>query len=120
MADRWRLVVRDGASVRKSTWPTLAEALDQQQAETVEAANRPEVHAIDLKVRDFEPGDQVVMRAGIKGPQRWVPKVRCGIDVRGDGSVKPWIGGAGKREVDVRKKETPWLALRRELGVKKA
>jgi hypothetical protein len=42
------------------------------------------------------------------------------MDVRGDGSAEPWIGGAGKREVEVRRKETPWLALRRELGVKKA
>jgi hypothetical protein len=41
------------------------------------------------------------------------------MDVRGDGSAEPWIGGAGKSEVEVRKKETPWLALRRELGVKK-
>lgn len=119
MAERWRLVVRDGATVSKSDFESLVEALDQLQAETVEAANRPPVKAIDLKVRDFEPSDQVVLRAQVKGPQRWIPKVQCGIDVRGDGSVKPWIGGAGKREVEVRKKETPWLALRRELGVKR-
>jgi len=119
VADRWRLVVRDGASVRKSEWPSLAEALDELQAETVEASNRPPAEPIDLRVRDFEPRDLVVMRATVKGPQRFVPKVRCGMDVRGDGSAHPWIGGAGKSEVDVRKKETPWLALRRELGVKK-
>jgi hypothetical protein len=120
VAERWRLVVRDGATVRKSIWPTLADALDQLQAETVEASNRPPAQPVDLKVRDFTPRDLVVMRAGVKGPQRLLPKVRCGMDVRGDGSAEPWIGGAGKREVEVRRKETPWLALRRELGVKKA
>jgi len=118
MAERWRLVVRDGAAVRKSVWPTLAEALNGLQAETVEAANRPQAKGIDLKVRDFEPHDLVVMRAGVKGPQRFVAKVRCGMDVRGDGSAEPWIGGAGRREVAAHKKETPWQALRRELGVK--
>ena len=120
MAERWRLVVRDGAQVSKSDFESLSAALDELQAESVEAANRPPVQPIDLKVRDFEPADQIVMRCQVKGPQRWLPKVQCGVDVRGDGSVKPWIGGSRKREVEVRKKETPWLALRRELGVKKA
>jgi len=117
MKERWRLVVRDGPSVRRSTWPALADALDKLQAETAEAANRPAAKEIDVKVRYYRPEDQVRMRAEIRGPERFVPKVRCGIDVRGDGSLEPWTGGAERHDVPVAAGETAWNALRRSLGV---
>ncbi|CAB4864895.1 MAG: hypothetical protein F2799_01980 [Actinobacteria bacterium] len=118
MAERWRLVVRDGAKVRRSQWDSLKRALEQLQAETAAAATRTPSAAVDLKIREFQPEDLVAMRVQLKGPQRFVPKVRCGMDVRGDGSLLPWIGGAGRKQVECKGKETAWQALRRELGVR--
>lgn len=113
MAEHWRLVVRDGSKVRRSSYGSLEAAFDELQAETVEASNRPPAKEIDVKTRYYRPEDQVVMRAQLRGPQRFIPKVRCGIDVRGDGSPEPWTGGSSRRDVDVRKGETAWQALKR-------
>lgn len=116
MAESWRLVVRDGSDVRRSTHASFNEAFDELQAETVEASNRPPAKEIDVKTRYYRPEDQVIMRAQLRGPQRFVPKVRCGIDVRGDGSPEPWTGGSSRKDVEVRKGETAWQALRRTVG----
>ena len=116
MADRWKLLVRDGASVRTTIHQTLSAALDELQAETVEAAARPRAREVDLKVRTISPQDRVVMRAEVKGPERLFAKTHAGVDVRGDQSVLPWTGGRKRVEVKPRKGETPWQALRRELS----
>ena len=117
MAERWKLVVRDGSTVRKSVHPTLRSALDGLQAETAEAANRPPAKSVDLRFRDYGPEDLVVMRAEVKGPQKHFAKVTAGMDVRGDGRLEPWVGGAKRAEVEVGKRETAWQALSRALGV---
>ena len=117
MAERWRLVVRDGAIVRKSTLVNMESALMELQAETAQAAGRPTAEPVGFVGRDFAPEDLVVMRAQLRGPERFVSKVRCGIDVRGDGTLEPWIGGSKRRQVEPRKREDAWQALRRELGV---
>jgi hypothetical protein len=117
VAERWKLVVRDGPTVRKSIHPTLGEALDGLQAETAEAANRAPAREVDLRFRSYGPEDRVVMRAEVKGPQRHFAKVTAGIDVRGDNRLEPWLGGAARSEVEVRKGETAWQALRRALGL---
>jgi hypothetical protein len=117
MAERWRLVVRDGPSVRKSSFTELDAALDAMQAETAAAAARPPAKPVEMKVRVFEPSDQVVLRAVLKGPERFVPKIRCGLDVRGDGRLEAWLGGNARIAVEPGRRETVWHALRRELGL---
>ena len=116
MADRWKLLIRDGAAVRKTVHQTLSAALDELQSETVEAAARPRAQEVDLKVRSFSPEDQVVMRAEVKGPERFFAKTHAGVDVRGDQSVLAWGGGRKRVELKPRKGESPWQALRRELS----
>jgi hypothetical protein len=116
MAERWKLTVRDGPAVRRSVFADLGAALDQLQGETVEAANRPSRAAIEMKVRKFEPGDLVVMRTELRGPQRYFAKVVAGIDVRGDGTLAPWVGAGSRSLIDVGANETAWQALRRQLG----
>ena len=113
MAEHWRLGIRDGSNVRRTTYESFGAAFDELQAETVEASNRPPAKEIDLKARYYRPEDQVIMRAQLSGPQRFIPKVRCGIDVRGDGSPEPWTGGSLRKDVEVKKGETVWQALRR-------
>jgi hypothetical protein len=63
-------------------------------------------------VRDYAPARQVVARVELRGPGR----VRAGADVRGDGTVHPYLGRLTRRLVEVRDDETPYAALRRAVS----
>jgi hypothetical protein len=112
----WRVTVRVGPKVEKVRTDTLEEALDELEARTrVAAMAEGRRGTVDLRYRTFEPGDQVVARSEIRGPGRWRPRVRAGLDVRGDGDVQAWTGGVGRALVEPDGRETPYQALRRTL-----
>jgi hypothetical protein len=110
---RWRITVRTGPKVERLTATTLPEALEVLETETRAAATTTRRGTIDTRVRRFEPEDQVATRAELRGPGRWRPKVRAGLDVRGDGSVEAWTGGVRREVVRPDDGETPYQALRR-------
>ena len=62
--------------------------------------------------REFEPVQQVVARAGLRGPRG----ARGGIDVRGDGSTEAWTGRSWSRALVAQEPgEDAFAALRRVL-----
>ena len=111
----YRLTVRDGPRVQRDRFPTLDAALDALGAELVRLSARPAREAIDLRVRRFEPIQQVVARAELSGPQRLLPRVHAGVDVRGDGSAEAWTGRASRRVIAQQDGESAVAALRRVL-----
>jgi hypothetical protein len=111
----YRLVVRDGPKVERVRYGALDAALDALATDVARLSDGPRRGAIDLRVRRFEPIDQVVARAELSGPQRLLPRVRAGIDVRGDGSAEAWTGGTSRQMVVQEDGESPVAALRRVL-----
>jgi hypothetical protein len=111
----YRLVLRDGPKVERARFGSLDAALDALGAHLIRLAARPQRDAIDLRVRRIEPVAQVIGRAELSGPQRLMPRVRAGVDVRGDGSAEAWTGRASRRVVAPQDGESPVAALRRVL-----
>jgi len=108
--------VRAGPKVERSRYDRLEDALDALEARARELAQDAAGREIDLKFRRFEPVEQVVARIELSGPERLIPKVRAGVDVRGDGSTEAYLGHVKRDVVEPGKGDTTYRALRRALG----
>jgi hypothetical protein len=91
-------------------------ALDSIERRATKLSETAPRDPVDVKLKRFEPIQQVVARIELAGPQRLLPSVRAGVDVRGDGSTEAYLGRVRRHVVEQRKGETPYDALRRALG----
>lgn len=112
---RWKLTERAGPTVKRSSFDDLSGALAALEARGRELSEAAPGTAVDAKFRRFEPRQRVVARLELSGPERLVPSVRGGVDVRGDGSVEAFCGRVRRRVVDPGRGESPYAALRRRL-----
>lgn len=110
---RYKLTVRDGPRVERDRFDTLETALDALQARVLQLTARVPRREIDLRTRRYAPAEQVTARAELSGPERLLPRVRAGIDVRGDGSAEPWTGRASRTVIEQEDGESAIAALRR-------
>jgi hypothetical protein len=94
----WKLIVRAGPEVEKSRYDRMEDALDGLEERARALAMEASGRAVDVKLRRFEPAEQVVARLELSGPERLMPKIRAGVDVHGDGSTAAYLGHV-KREV---------------------
>ena len=107
----WRITVRNGPRVDKYRAATLAEALDLVEREGRVLSAGPGRRAVELRSRTFTPQQQVAGRVELAGP-----RVRAGVDVRGDGAAEAWTGRVRRRVIEQEGRETPYDALRRALA----
>ncbi len=105
----WRLTLRVGPKVRRDEFASLDEAIDGLRAQLSAAPRRD---TVDLRVRTFEPIQQVSARGELAGPRR----ARGGVDVRGDGSAEAFTGKLRRRVVEQEPGEDAFSALRRVLA----
>jgi hypothetical protein len=112
----WKLIVRAGPKVERSRYDQLDDALDALEERARALAEDATGSAVDLKYRRFEPVEQVVARLELSGPERLMPKVRAGLDVRGDGSTEAYLGHVNRDVLAPRKGDTTYGALRRALA----
>jgi len=120
MSASYRLLVRKGPRVRRARFGSLEQALDALEQHVAALSRDSQRETIDMRVRRFEPIAQVVARAELSGPQRLLPRVRAGVDVRGDGSAEAWTGRASRRVVAQQDGESAVTALRRALAAQAA
>ena len=102
------MTLRVGPKFRRAQATTLDEAIEALRAGLAEAPRR---ETVDLRVRSFEPIQQVAARGELAGPRR----ARGGIDVRGDGSTEAFTGRLRRRAVEPQPGEDAFSALRRAL-----
>lgn len=105
----WRLTLRVGPKVTRSDFPSLDEAIAGLRS-GLEAV--PRRSTVDLRVRSFEPVQQVAARGELAGPRR----ARGGVDVRGDGSAEAFVGRLRRTVLEPEPDEDAFSALRRALG----
>src|SRR5947208_14642446 len=106
----YRLKVRVGPRVERTRHDDLDTALRELEARAVELQSSARGRTVDLKIRRFDPVQQVTARLELAGPRR----LRAGVDVRGDGSVESWTGSLRRRLIEQRRGESAVDALRRE------
>ena len=112
----WKLTVRTGPRVEHRRFGELDAALEALEARGRELARDAGRGSVDLKVRRFEPVQQVSARVELAGPQRLLPTVHAGVDIRGDGSSEAYTGRVRRQVVDQREGESAYGALRRALS----
>jgi hypothetical protein len=112
----WRLTVRAEHRVERSRFEGLDQLLDalEQRGRTLARAAPAEV--VDAKVKRFDPVQQVVARLELAGPERLIPSIRAGVDVRGDGSTEAFRGRVNRSLLEIRPGEDAFAALRRALA----
>ena len=112
----WRLTVRVGPKVERAGFEGLADALEALEARGRALAKSAPGKVVDAKIKRFEPVQQVVARLELSGPERLLPSVRTGVDVRGDGSTEAYRGWIRRAMLDRRPGEDAFAALRRALA----
>jgi hypothetical protein len=105
-------VIRTGPRVTRASFDDAAGALDALEAHCREVVQFGERGTVKAGPREYAPHQQVASRAELRGPGR----LRAGADVRGDGTVEPYLGRVVRRPVEVRDDETPYAALRRAVS----
>jgi hypothetical protein len=111
----WKLTVRAGPRVKRHRFASLEQALDVLEEQGLTLSKDASSRSVDLKYKRFEPVQRVAARIEIAGPERLIPRVRAGIDVRGDGSIEAYRGRLRREVVQTRGKESACRALRRAL-----
>jgi hypothetical protein len=108
----WKVTVRTEGKVEQQRFGELDPALDAVEARGKALADGVPDKPIDAKYKQFEPVQQVFARLELAGPERLLPSVRAGIDVRGEA----YLGRVRRAVVEQLKGETAYEALRRTLA----
>ncbi len=110
--------MRAGPRVERSRFADLDDALDALEQRARGLAEDAPREQVDAKIKRFEPVQQVSARLELAGPERLLPSVRAGVDVRGDGSTEAYRGRVKRELVEQRKDESSYEALRRALATR--
>jgi hypothetical protein len=91
----------------------LNSALDELESRAKALSAGAPKRSLNLRAKTYEPVQQVFGRVELAGPQRLFPRVRAGMDIRGDGSVEAYMGRVKRELIEPRRGETAFESLRR-------
>jgi hypothetical protein len=114
----WQLTVRSGPRVTRSRFQDVDEALAALDSRIEDLVGQAPDRVVNLKVKRFEPSEQVTARLELAGPERLAPSLRAGIDVHGDGSTVAYVGRVRRRIIEPLSGEGSCAALAREVRAK--
>ena len=109
----WTVTVRRGGRVERARLAELQAALELIETRAGELARTAPRREIDVRIRRFDPGEQVYARIELAGPERLLPRLRAGIDIRGDGSSEAYLGRLRRAPLEHDPGESASAALRR-------
>ena len=101
--------------MQRTRFDDVSSALDALESRATELAKAAPNQQVDVRYKRYEPVQQVFARVELAGPERLLPSVRAGVDVRGDGSVEAFRGRVRRELIEPRRGEAPYAALRRAL-----
>ena len=104
--------MRSGSKVERLRFDSLGDALADVELRGRGLQKSAPGRVVDVKVRRFEPVQQVTARLELSGPGR----VRGGVDVRGDGSAEAYTGRMRREVVVEQPGEDAYGALARAVG----
>ncbi len=111
MARSYSLTLRREGDSERQRFVTLDGALDALETEIRAMAQTVRKETTKSLGREYQPAELVAVRAEVSGP-----RVRGGVDLRGDGSVQAFTGRIRRAVIEPREDEDPYAALRRVLG----
>jgi hypothetical protein len=111
LARSYSLTLRREGDSERQRFVTLDGALDALETEIRAMAQTVRKETTKSLGREYQPAELVAVRAEVSGP-----RVRGGVDLRGDGSVQAFTGRIRRAVIEPREDEDPYAALRRVLG----
>ena len=102
--------------MERGEFDALDEALKALTERGRELATTGAREPVDVKIRRFDPAQQVAARLELAGPERLLPSVHVGVDVHGDGSTEAFRGRIRRTVLEQGRGEDAFAALRRALA----
>jgi hypothetical protein len=111
----WKLTVRNGPRVERVAFDELDQGFARLETRARELADAAPKQPVDARYKRYDPVERVFARLELSGPERLLPSIRAGVDVRGDGSMEAFRGRVRREVIEQKKGESAFLALRRSV-----
>lgn len=95
----WKLTVRHGPDVTREQFDDLEGAISEMRRHVERIRSEGPLSKVSVP-RDYEPSDQVHARLEIS-TGGLLRRSDAGIDLMGDGSLVPYVGGVRRRELEL-------------------
>jgi hypothetical protein len=96
----WKLTVRHGPDVTREEFDDLEAAISAMRREIERIRSEGPLPKVSVP-RDYEPSEQVHARLEIS-TGGLLRRRDAGVDVMGDGSLVPYVGGVRRRPLELR------------------
>lgn len=94
----FKLTIRIGSRVEREQYPTLEGAIEALRGRVARLRSEGDLPSISM-LREFSPEQRVRARLEISTGKIFRRR-EAGVDVMGDGSLVPYLGGATKTHLD--------------------